>query len=157
MHRAILATALVGLVFGCGGCGALRHAIGADLQPPRFTFDSWSAQVDLEGATLLLVFQVENPNPKDLHLAGARYALELDGRRAASGELPGGADFPAQATTPLTVPVRIRFQDLPPLLGMVFGRDSIPYRVTGTAQVRTPIGLMEIPFEHADRLTLPRD
>jgi LEA14-like dessication related protein len=147
--------AMAGLTLLLCGCGLVRQVVAAQLRPPRFELASLSAEADLQGVTLLLGFQVENPNDVGLHLSGARYALELEGQRAVGGELPGGADFPARATAPLTVPVRVGFQDVPQLLTRVLGRSAIGYRVTGAAQLRTPIGQVEAPFEHSGRFTVP--
>jgi LEA14-like dessication related protein len=145
--------ATVALTLLCG-CGWMRQVVGAGLRPPRFEFASWSAEADVEGVSLLLVFQVENPNDAALHVTGARYTLELEGQRAAHGELPGGVDLPAHATVPLTLPARVGFRDVPSLLARVLGQSAIGYRVTGAAQVRTPLGEVEVPLEHSGQLTV---
>ena len=35
------------------------------------------------------------------------------------------------------------------------GRDTIQYKLTGSAGVRTPIGVIDLPMTHEDRLSLP--
>jgi hypothetical protein len=52
--------------------------------------------------------------------------------------------------------VRVRFEDVPGIVSLLgSGRDEIGYRLAGSIGVRTPIGILDIPLSHEDRLRLP--
>jgi LEA14-like dessication related protein len=112
--------------------------------------------LDLGGATIGLRFDLENPNGFGLDLARVGWGVEVEGTRIATGDMPGGLAIPARGTAPLTLPVRIRFQDVPGIVSLLTsGKDVIRYKVAGNAGVRTPIGIVDLPLQHEDRLDLP--
>jgi LEA14-like dessication related protein len=62
----------------------------------------------------------------------------------------------ANATAPVTFPVRVRFQDVPGIVSLLgSGKDVIGYRLAGTLGVRTPIGIIDLPLSHEATLRLP--
>jgi LEA14-like dessication related protein len=137
------------------GCATLKNL--GSFQRPRLVFVSWMAQdIDFEGATIVLTYRVENTNSIGVSVAGARYQLEVEARRILSGSLPGGLEIPARGSAPLVVTVRFLWTSLPTLFGLITTRDSLKCRVSGSVDVNTPIGRIEIPFEHTDRVSVPR-
>jgi len=148
---------LAALVLLAPGCAGLQDLARAAFERPRLTFRSAAVDaLDLEGATVGLRFDLENPNAFGLDLARVGYGLEVEGTRIATGDLPGGLVIPAKGAAPLTVPVRVRFADVPGIVGLLTGgRDAIRYKVSGNVGVKTPIGVVELPMAHEDRLTLP--
>jgi LEA14-like dessication related protein len=139
------------------GCVALQRAVVAGFERPRLTFQSWLAQdLDLEGVTIVLRYQVENSNSVAIRVAGARYALDVEAKEMLSGSLPGGLEIPARGSAPLVVTVRFLFMRLPALLEVLTTRDSLSCRIRGSVDIDTPIGRMEIPFQHSERVALPR-
>jgi LEA14-like dessication related protein len=140
-----------------GGCASLRALTGVGFERPTLSYESWSAAgLDLEGVTLALHYRLENPNDFSLDMRRLHYELEVEGQRVAAGELPCGIQLRAQGATPLSFPVRLRWRDLPNFVELLLTRRDIAYRVTGTAGVGSPIGTLDLPFEHGDRVTLPR-
>jgi LEA14-like dessication related protein len=56
----------------------------------------------------------------------------------------------------VTFPVRVRFQDVPGIVGLLgSGKDEIRYVAGATVGVLTPVGVLEVPISHADALRLP--
>jgi LEA14-like dessication related protein len=137
------------------GCAGLRDLAG--MQRPTLAFESASIEgLDLDGVTVVLHYRLTNPNALGLHLARLAYGLEVEGQRVAAGELPAGLQIPGRGTVPFPVPVRFRFQDLPGLLGTLLSKEEVSYRVSGVAGLDSPIGALDLPFEHSGKAPVPR-
>jgi len=138
------------------GCSLLGLVASGNFKRPTLSYVSWAPEAfDLEGVTLALQYRVDNPNDASIPVGRIAYALEAEGSRVVSGELPHGVTLAARASTPLAFPIRLRFRDVPNLLQLL-GRDTIAYRVSGAVGIDTPVGDIEMPFEHGDRVALPR-
>ncbi len=144
-------------VVAVAGCASLKDLAKAAFQTPRLEFRSATLQaLDLEGATIGVVFDLTNPNGFGLDLARVAYGVEVEGTRIASGDLPGGLAIPASGKAPLTIPVRVRFADVPGIVSLLTTRrESLRYKLTGNAGVRTPVGVIDLPLAHEDTLRLP--
>lgn len=151
--RALAALALIALLPGCAELGQLAASA---VEKPRVTFRAATLQaLDLEGATVGVTFDVENPNGFGAKLARLDYRVEVDRTQVASGAMQGGLAIPANGKAPVTVPVRVRFRDVPGILQLLRKREAIGYVVSGAVGVQTPIGVIDVPVSHSDRLALP--
>ncbi len=151
--RLALAAALLVL----GGCSLVRAIAGAGFERPTLAYESWSAdQLDLDGVTIALHYQLENPNDTSLDLRRVSYRLEVQGRQVAEGQLPASVQLRAKGSTPIAIPARLRWRDVPGILELLVTRTEIAYRVTGNAGVGSPIGTIDLPFDHRDHVALPR-
>ncbi len=140
-----------------GGCASVRSLLGAGFAPPTLTYESWSAdQLDLEGVTLALHYRLENPNDFGLDLRHLGYRLEVEGRQVVEGELPAGVQIRAKGATPFAIPVRLRWQDVPGFVELLLTRAEVAYRISGNVGVGSPLGTVDLPFDHRDRVALPR-
>jgi LEA14-like dessication related protein len=155
MRKSSIALLLAVLAPGCAGLSEIARS---SIQEPKLSFRSASVRsLDFEGATVALLFDLTNPNAFGLELARAGWAVEVDGTRIASGDMPGGLAIPANGTAPVSLPVHVRFQDVPGIASLLgSGRDEVPYRVSGTIGVRTPLGVLDLPVSHSDTIRLPR-
>lgn len=151
---AALAFALIFLA----GCAELGQLAASAFQKPNLTFRSASLQaLDLEGATVGFTFDVENPNAFGLSLARLGYGVEVEGTRIASGDAPGGMKIAPSGRTPVTFPVRVRFQDVPGIVALLGKRqDAVAYKLTGNLGFRTPVGVVDVPMGHSGTLALPK-
>jgi LEA14-like dessication related protein len=139
------------------GCAEVGKLAAAAVDPPRLTFRSVELRsLDLEGATLGFNFDVENRNSFGLDVAKITYGLEVEGTRVTAGDIPGGLKLPARGTAPLTFTSRFRFRDVPGIASLLGKRDSVRYRLSGSVGVQTPLGVLELPMSHEDRVNLPR-
>ena len=139
------------------GCSLLRSVTGVGFQRPTLAYESWSAdQLDLDGVTIALHYRLENPNDFSLGLRRLDYRLEVEGRQVAEGELPAGIELRPQGATPVVFPVRLRWRDVPDFVQLLLTRSEVAYRITGSAGVGSPLGTVSLPFEHRDRVALPR-
>jgi hypothetical protein len=151
---ALLATLLL---LPMGGCTFFRSLIGNGFQRPTLTFESWAPeQLDLEGVTIGLHFRLDNPNDYALDLQRLDYRLEVENQQVAEGRLPGGVSLRAQGSTPVALPVRLRWRDVPNFIELLVTRSELAYRVTGTAGIGSLFGPLDLPFEHRDRIAVPR-
>jgi LEA14-like dessication related protein len=145
------------LALAGSGCASLRALTGAGFQRPTLSYESWSADaLDLEGVTINLHYRLDNPNDFSLDMRRLDYRLEVEGQQVAEGELPAGIQLRAQGATPVSFPVRLRWRDIPGFVQLLVTRRDVAYRVTGNAGVASPIGTVALPFEHQDRVALPR-
>jgi LEA14-like dessication related protein len=143
---------LLALLAGLPGCALLSAAF----DPPKLHFDSWAPEnLDLEGVTIALKYRVENPNSAGFRLSKVNWALDLDGRPAAKGDMPAGLQVPARGVAPLTIPVRLRWRDLPDIARLV-GREEVAFKVAGNAAVASPVGDVNLPFSKEGRLPVPK-
>ena len=137
------------LSLALASCAGLQDLARTAFERPRLAFRSAAVEgLDLEGATVALRFDLENPNGFGLDLARVGYGLEVEGTRIATGDLPGGLAIPARGTAPLTVPVRVRFADVPGIVSLLTGgRDQIRYRVAESNLYAYMFGV-KLPISH---------
>jgi LEA14-like dessication related protein len=138
-------------------CAGVRDLARSAVKEPKLTFRSAAVQaLDMEGATVAFTWDLENPNGFGVDLARVGWMLDVEGTRIAAGDLPGGVQIRARGTAPVTFPVRVRFQDVPGIVSLLgSGKDAVRYRLGATVGVRTPIGILDLPVSHEDRLRLP--
>jgi LEA14-like dessication related protein len=150
-------SSLVALAFLLSACAGMQELARSAVKAPKLTFRSASIQgLDMEGATVGFTFDLENPNGFGVDLARIGWTIDAEGTRVAAGDLPGGLQIRANGTAPINFPVRVRFQDVPGIVSLLgSGKDAIGYRLGGTVGIRTPIGILDLPLSHEDRLKLP--
>lgn len=153
MRKTPLALALAVL----SGCAGLNQLAASAVQKPKLTFRSVAlSTLDLEGATLAFTYDLENPNGFGVDLARVGYAVDVEGRGVASGELPGGLQVKANGTAPVTFPVHVAFKDVPGIVNLLgASKDQVRYRLGGHVGVRTPLGILDVPMSHEGTLKLP--
>jgi LEA14-like dessication related protein len=158
-HRSILAVAAAALLAGLAGltgCAAVNDLARAAFQRPTLAFEKVEVQaLDFDGATLALDYRLTNPNPFGLTLARVQYWLQLDGRIVTRGEIAGGLRIPASGTAPVRFTARLPFAEVPRLLELVQRHGPVAYAVGGQVAVDTPVGVLELPVEHAGTVDLP--
>jgi LEA14-like dessication related protein len=155
MRKLLAAIAVVAL--SVAGCAGLQDLARAAFQQPRLTFRSASlGALDLEGATVAFAWDIENPNALGLDLARGAWQVDVEGTRLAAGDLPAGLAIPGNGKAPLTFPVRVRFRDVPGIVSLLgSGKSDLGYRLSGSVGVKTPIGVVDLPMSHTDRVKLP--
>lgn len=156
MRKTVLALAAAPLLL-LSGCAGIEKLAASAVQPPKLTFKSATVQsLDLEGATLAFTWDLENPNGFGVHVARVGWSVDAEGTRVASGDLPGGLEIRANATSPVTFPVRVRFQDVPGIVSLLTsGRDAIAYKLAAKVGVHTPVGVLDVPVSHEGHVALP--
>ena len=153
----LLAASLL-LAVLASGCAALGAAAKAVVEPPNVAFETLSLDaLDLDGVTLGLHWNVDNPNRFPFRLSRLGWALELDGRHAARGDTTKAIDVPAAGAASVEIPVRLRWADLPGLLQLALRAEELPFKVSGVAAVGSSFGDIDVPFSREGKLAVPRN
>jgi LEA14-like dessication related protein len=127
--------AIAWLLTSCASTGSLVESPHVTLRDVKVT------ELDFDGQTFLLDFDVTNPNPFPLPVSAISYGVELDGHRFASGETQGDFSFPASSDGGFSISVDLNLMRTAPQLLFIV-RDGvhrdIPYALTGTFDVDIP-------------------
>lgn len=153
----VVLAALVGLAACSGGQKKRRAAPPVAALAPTLELRSVTpAGFDFEAATFAVAFDVDNPNPVALPLARLALVVEVEGAAPFAVEVRPGVALAASARTPVAVPVRLRYADIPNVVAHFGLRTSLAARATGTASVSTAAGLLPMPVAFETDLPLPR-
>ena len=112
--------------------------------------------VDFQGANLNLVFLVTNPNSAGLDLTRASYALEVEGHKVLAGTPQNGLVIPGGATTEVTFPANVHWNDIAPALEAVFAMDQVHYKASGELGMDSPVGPIALPLSHEGTFAAPK-
>jgi LEA14-like dessication related protein len=157
MTRARLAVLALLAPLALAACAGVQKMISGTFERPRLQLESVGVEaVDLEGATAVARYRVENPNGFSVPVARLSYQLDVEGQRVAAGALPGGLRLPARGAAPLVIPVRVRYGDVPAFLDLVARRDRLAYRVAGSVGFDTALGPVDLPWSHSGEVPLPK-
>lgn len=155
MRRFLSISLLLALVFSLSGCTTLRALFG-DVTKPEMTFKRVQFQgFSLDGVTLGLVYEIDNPYEVGINLAEVAYQLEVDGNRVFSGSPNQGLKIPAGGKRDLVFPATIRFADVLPAARTIFTQDKFGYRASGRVGVKTPVGMMRFPISKSGTFDAP--
>lgn len=143
--------------FALGGCTLLRQFLSAAFVPPTLTLQAAQvAEVTLDGATLDVVYTLENPNPLAIELEEVDYALEIEGKPFASGKPERGLRIPADGRATLTFPAKIRFADLFGIGTALQGKDSAKFTARGSVAIASPTGMLRLPLQADGEIAVPK-
>jgi len=113
--------------------------------------------IDFEKAELLFDFAVENKNPVTLDIAGLDYNLIIAEQSLISGVTAKGVKLKANSTSPIQVPVTLKFDDLKKLPGEIWGKDNFDYKLDTVINVMLPyIGNYAVPVTKTGQLPVPK-
>ena len=113
---------------------------------PKAEFEGLAiAEPTAEGAVLLFLVRVENPNEVPIEVDALDYALDVEGKPFAKGAIDEKTSVPANGKITLKVPVSVKYQDLfSSVLDFLQGK-SRKYVLRGGAR----FGWIRVPFEKA--------
>ena len=131
---------VVPLLLSCASISKLLQKPTVKFEGVRFTDFSFS---DL---TLNCDLGVQNPNPIGVSLGGYDYALSINEQNFLNGEQTETIQVLANSTSPVTIPVTIKFKELYQLFSTMKGSDEVPYQIMGHILVNMPLGPLKIPF-----------
>lgn len=141
-------------VFWLGACASTPTAL---VQSPHVSLNRVEVQsLRLDSQTVLLGFDMTNPNPFPLPVASLTYGVRLDGHRFASGRTHGDFTVPAQSDTAFAIEVELDLlRTAPKLIHIV--RDGahrdIPYDLEGEVAIDVPFA-PDVPFETSGTIRL---
>ena len=133
--RNIALSAVACFATGCASTGAIVEKPGVSLRNVQI------ADIDLDGQTFVLQFDVDNPNPFPLPIRAVSYGVELEGLRLASGETECAFTVPAGGDGHFEITVDVDLMRTAPQL-MFIVRDGIyrdiPYALEGRFAIDVP-------------------
>jgi len=147
--RRFLLAGLPGLALTVAGCPKLPNGAGKKLKKflPTVRFDTVNVRsIDFDKADLDFVFQVDNPLPLKVGLASLTYALSLEGVDFLSGKDPDGVKLRAEASSPLPLPLTLRWKKAAELLAATRGKDDLGFGLEGNLGFNTPAGVATLPY-----------
>jgi len=150
----LASSALLALLAGCGP--AFR-------QPVVTLEDVTVGGIGLQGGTLLVHLEVENPNRFALTANQLRYALSIaDPARAgdtvwidiAEGVHARPFTVGARETGTVQIPVEFTYAGMGTAVTSLLRRGTFEYRARGVVEARTPVGTRDVPFSRQGVITL---
>lgn len=120
---------------------------------PRIQFGDFEMKrLSFSGAEVDISFRVNNPNPFGITLAGADYALEVNGKEWLDTQLGESIQVDGSNTREITIPIELSASQMgSALVEMMGGRKEFDYRLTGQARVSADLeGFTEeqtVPFD----------
>jgi LEA14-like dessication related protein len=112
-------------------------------------------------AQLTFRARVDNPNTFPLSVSRVRFAIQLEGRPAAQGEIETAFAIPAAAEGvpgrgSIGFPVTIRFGSIPGFAKVMATEKEAGYALSGAVAFQTPHGVVEVPIAFNGVIGVPR-
>jgi len=144
-----LLVTLLTLAMALAGCATLDQIV----QKPTATFSGMKlVDASLVQSTANFHFSVHNPNPVNIRASRITYDLKLNGRHFVRGELDQGVTLAAGRTSPLAIPITIKYLDLYESLSRVLKSGRAQYALNGHFN----IGPFAIPYQAQGSFDLPK-
>ncbi len=139
------------------GCAFLKNLLAVAFQKPTFTFKTAQVlDVSLAGATVNLVYELDNPNAIGISIAEVDYALFVEGKQVVAGKPPNGLQLPAQRKSEIQFPTAVKFQDIAPVVQTFLTKDRATYRAEGHIGLQSPIGVISFPISKEGEFEVPK-
>jgi LEA14-like dessication related protein len=150
MKRMLLLAAVAG---GAGlaatGCATLGRQ--AFREPVVSLQDVKVTGVGLNGGSLDVILNVQNPNDFRLDATRLRYTVLVDSIQFADGVTTQRFTVEGKQTTPLHIPINFTYAGIGQAGRQLLNTGSVNYTVRGDVTVGTPIGDRTIPFSQTGR------
>ena len=130
------------------GCSVYQaYAQRQAIQQAKFSFKSVTLEgVDLAGANLLIVLELENPTDTPLVLDRLDYTLFINDQRAVSGFSDTKATVPPRDVRPIRFRTHVRYADVGAQLRGFLAQKTMPQvRLEGVGHFDTPFGTIDYP------------
>ena len=140
-------------LFGCAELAKYSDTI----KPTAKLTGTRLANINFEQVDLIFDLAVENKNPITLDLAGLDYDLKIENQSLVSGVTAKGIKLKANSTSPVQLPVTLKFDDLKKLPGELWDKDRLAYDLQTTFNVILPvIGNYAIPVSKQGEFPVPK-
>lgn len=146
MKKAVI---LLLLLVVCSGCTLF-------LKEPVVTVRDLSVvSLDGAGAGMDLYLTVKNPNSYDINLRGYSYDLKVMALPLAKGGAREEVRFSGKTDTDLRIPIKVSYGDLLEILKRRPDPNHIPYALSASLDLETPVGLLSLPVNRTGTYALP--
>lgn len=110
---------------------------------------------DKSGVDLEVALQVTNPNSFGLHLQSYSYNLQVASLPFSSGGNQTSILFPSRETTVVRIPLRVHYTHLLELLKRQPDSSGIPYSISASLNIESPLGKHTVPVHHQGTFSIP--
>lgn len=144
------------LLFTLYSCAELtRHA--ETIKPTAQITGARLANINFDQADIIFDLAVENKNPVAINLSGLDYDFKVENQSLISGVSNQAIELKANASSPVQLPVTLKFDDLKKLSGEIWKKDNVVYDLSTTVNVMLPvIGKYAVPVSKKGELPVPR-
>ncbi len=156
MNNSIIKLLLFFFALSLFSCAELtKHA--DTIKPTAKVTGMQFANINFEQVDLIFDLAVENKNPIPLKLAGLDYDLKIENQSLVSGSSNKAIKIKANSTSPVQLPITLKFDDLKKLPGELWSKDKITYQLLSSFNVNLPvIGNYAIPVSKTGELPVPK-
>jgi len=140
------------LLAGCAGTGALVTAPSVDLTSVEME------KISFSGQTVLLGFEVDNPNAFPLPVKAVKYRVMFDDERFAGGETRAAFTIPAYGNDTFQLSVQLDILNAASQISSLLQSglpDRVNYRVEGDLSVDIPFA-KPLPFSSSGSIQVRR-
>ena len=143
-------------VFYLSACAELTKHTGA-IKPTAKVTGMRLANIDFDKVDLIFDLAVENKNPIALDIAGLDYDLKIENQSLVSGVTAQAIKIQANSTSPVQLPISLKFDDLKKLPGELRNKDNFAYQLDTIFNVNLPIiGNYALPVSKQGELPVPK-
>ncbi len=128
--------------------------IPAGLKPQVTDVSGKITGIDFKGVNVDLRLQINNPYPIPIKTPQFKYSVGIEGSELFKASKANQIDLPALKTGNATLPITIRYSDIPNLLTSLKGKNEVTWSVDG-AFLHEALGKkLELPFSHIGKLPI---
>ena len=156
MKPSINNTLVLSCILFLSGCAELtKHA--ETIKPTAKLAGAHIANINFDQVDLVFDLEVDNKNPITLDLAGLDYDFKVEDQSLVSGVTAKAIKLKANGTSPVQLPVTLKFDDLKKLPGEIWEKDRLAYDLQTTFNIILPvIGNYAIPVAKQGEVPVPK-
>jgi len=144
------------VIFTLASCAQLTKHADA-VKPTAKLSGMRLANINFEQVDLIFDLAVENTNPVALDLAGMDYDFKIANQSLVSGVTAQAIKIKANSTSPVQLPVTLKFADLKKLPGELWDKDTFVYQLDTIFNINLPVfGNYAIPVSKGGELPVPK-
>lgn len=106
--------------------------------------------VGLQGATLIFVLEIQNPNKSELKIGEVSYQTFLNNEFFSEAKVEKTQVIPAEQTSTVELPLPVLYSKMAGGIARVLKGEQVEYRIKGDAK----IALFKLPFDKTGKLEL---
>ena len=149
----ILTLSFIILLSGCAELA--KHA--ETIKPTAKLAGAHITNINFDQVDLVFDLEVDNKNPIALDLAGLDYDFKVENQSLVSGVTAKAIKLKANGTSPVQLPVSLKFDDLKKLPGEIWKKDKLAYDLKTTFNIDLPvIGNYAVPVAKQGELPVPK-
>lgn len=137
-------------------CSQLQEQVEA-IKPTAKLVDVKLTNMNFDQAELVFKIDVKNYNPFSINLDSLDYDFKIADNSLVSGIINQEIKLEKASTSPVSLPVTLKFDDLKRIPGELWNADQLPYSFRGNLNIILPIiGYFALPIEQKGELPVPK-